>query len=74
MFGLVCDMRFVPELPRSTDTRPEVAPATRKDVAMPAPHPPEFRRRAVEVARQGDKPIAALAKDLRISSRACGTG
>lgn len=34
---------------------------------MPAPHPPEFRRRAVELARQGDKPIAALAKDLRIS-------
>jgi len=34
---------------------------------MPAPHLPEFRRRAVELARQGDTPIAALAKDLRIS-------
>lgn len=34
---------------------------------MPAPHPPEFRRRAVELAREGAKPIGELAKDLRIS-------
>lgn len=34
---------------------------------MPAPHPPEFRRRAVELARRGDTPIAALAKQLTIS-------
>jgi transposase len=34
---------------------------------MPAPHPAEFRERAVALARTGDKPIAALAKDLRIS-------
>ncbi|GAB3976665.1 hypothetical protein GCM10029978_064150 [Actinoallomurus acanthiterrae] len=34
---------------------------------MPAPHPPEFRRRAVELARQGDKPLQQLAKDLGIS-------
>ncbi|MCA1696724.1 MAG: transposase [Actinobacteria bacterium] len=34
---------------------------------MPAPHPPEFRRRAVELARERTKPIAELAKDLRIS-------
>ena len=34
---------------------------------MPAAHPPEFRRRAVELARLGDKPIAAIAKDLGIS-------
>ena len=34
---------------------------------MPAPHPPEFRRRAVELAREKTKPIAQLAKDLRIS-------
>ena len=34
---------------------------------MPAPHPPEFRRRAVELARERVKPIAELAKDLRIS-------
>lgn len=34
---------------------------------MPAPHPPEFRRRAVELAREGAKPVAALAKELRIS-------
>lgn len=37
---------------------------------MPAPHPPEFRRRAVEVARRGDKPLIQLAKDLGIS-RSC---
>lgn len=34
---------------------------------MPAPHPPEFRRRAVELGRVGDKPVAAVAKDLGIS-------
>ncbi|MCA1822634.1 MAG: transposase, partial [Pseudonocardia sp.] len=35
--------------------------------AVPAPRPAEFRRRAVELARQGSKPIAELAKDLGIS-------
>jgi len=44
-----------------------VASATSEDVRMPAPHPPEFRRRAVELARAGHTPIAKLAKDLRIS-------
>ena len=34
---------------------------------MPAPKPPEFRRRAVELARQGEKPVAQIAKDLGIS-------
>lgn len=34
---------------------------------MPAPHPPEFRRRAVELARGQTKPVAELAKDLGIS-------
>ena len=34
---------------------------------MPAPHPVEFRQRAVELARAGTKPIAALAKELHIS-------
>jgi transposase len=34
---------------------------------MPAPHPPEFRRRAVELARLREKPIAQIAKDLKIS-------
>lgn len=40
---------------------------------MPAPHPPEFRRRAVELAREVDEdgvrkhPIAQLARDLKIS-------
>lgn len=34
---------------------------------MPAPHPPEFRRRAVELAQLREKPIADIAKDLGIS-------
>lgn len=34
---------------------------------MPVPHPVEFRQRAVQLARTGDKPVAALAKDLGIS-------
>ncbi|MGH3785223.1 MAG: transposase [Pseudonocardiaceae bacterium] len=34
---------------------------------MPAPHPVEFRRRAVELAPARSKPIAELAKDLGIS-------
>jgi transposase len=41
--------------------------ATGKDAVVPAPHPPEFRRRAVELARLGEQPIAALAKQLSIS-------
>jgi transposase len=36
-------------------------------VQVPAPHPPEFRRRAVELARLREKPIAEIAKDLSIS-------
>jgi len=34
---------------------------------MPAPHPPEFRRRAVELARLREKPIREIANDLGIS-------
>ena len=34
---------------------------------MPAPHPPEFRRRAVELAREKTAPVAQVAKDLGIS-------
>lgn len=34
---------------------------------MPPPHPPEFRQRAVELARTGDAPIAKIANDLGIS-------
>jgi transposase len=40
---------------------------TRKDVVVPAPHPEEFRRRAVELARARTRPVAELAKELRIS-------
>ncbi|WP_168221100.1 transposase [Actinomadura sp. WMMA1423] len=34
---------------------------------MPPPHPPELRRRAVELARTDDKSVTALAKSLGIS-------
>ena len=34
---------------------------------MPRPHPPEFRERAVELARLREKPIAQIAVDLGIS-------
>ncbi len=34
---------------------------------MPRPHPPEFRQRAVELARLREKPIGKIAEDLGIS-------
>jgi transposase-like protein len=34
---------------------------------VPPPHPPEFRRRVIELARERSKSFAELAKDLRIS-------
>ncbi len=34
---------------------------------MPAAKPLEFKRRAVELAREGDRPVAEIARDLGIS-------
>lgn len=34
---------------------------------MPRPHPPEFRQRAIELARLKEKPISKIAADLGIS-------
>ena len=34
---------------------------------MPAAHPPEFRHRAVELARLREQPISKIANDLGIS-------
>jgi transposase len=34
---------------------------------MPRPHLPEFRQRAIELARMKEKPIAQIAADLGIS-------
>jgi transposase len=34
---------------------------------MPAAQPPEFRRRAAELARKRTAPVAQIAKDLGIS-------
>ncbi len=31
---------------------------------MPRPHPPEFRQRAVELARLGEKPVAKLENQI----------
>jgi transposase len=36
-------------------------------VFVPAPHPPEFRQRAVELARRGERPVSQIAKSLGIS-------
>jgi transposase-like protein len=35
---------------------------------MPRPHPPEFRRRAAELARLREKPVSKIAEDLGISA------
>ncbi len=34
---------------------------------MPAPHPPEFRARAVELARLRERPVREIAQSLGIS-------
>ncbi len=34
---------------------------------MPAPHPAEFRQRAVALARTGSKPVGVIAKELGVS-------
>ena len=34
---------------------------------MPAPHPPEFRRREIDLARQPGASVAKVAKELGIS-------
>ena len=42
---------------------------------MPCRHPPEFRRRAVELTLLGGKPKSQIAAELGISdSCACATG
>jgi transposase len=38
-----------------------------KDVPVPPAYPPEFRRRAVDLFRDRDKPVAQLAAELGIS-------
>ena len=34
---------------------------------MPAPYPPEFRQRAVELALRGETPIAQVARELGVA-------
>jgi transposase len=50
-----------------TDTRSVATVVALKGVPMPRPHPPEFRLRAVELARLREKPVAQIAEDLGIS-------
>jgi transposase-like protein len=38
-----------------------------RGVLVPAAKPPEFRRRAVDLARSGQQPVAKVAADLGIS-------
>src|ERR1700753_1818454 len=40
--------------------------AAGRSPVMPAPHPPEFRRRAIDLARQPGARVAQVAKDLGI--------
>jgi RNA polymerase sigma factor (sigma-70 family) len=44
-----------------------VVAATGKDVLVLAPHPPECRRRAAQLARERVKPLAEVAKDLLLA-------
>jgi len=39
----------------------------REESRMPRAHPPEFRRRAIELARLRDKPVSQIAADLGIA-------
>jgi transposase len=61
------------EFPRSIGHLPFAAEAAGKESEMPGPHPREFRRRAVELARELDEegnrryPVAQLARGLKIS-------
>ncbi len=41
---------------------------------MPPAKPPEFRRRAIALARAGDQSIARTAADLGIAESCCGAG
>lgn len=34
---------------------------------MPQAHPPEFRQRAIELAREHAKPLAQIARDINVS-------
>ena len=50
--------------PLSRTPRPEATMSPREESWMPRAYPPEFRRRAVELARLREKPIARIAADL----------
>ncbi|NBH10360.1 hypothetical protein [Amycolatopsis sp. SID8362] len=47
-------------------TSPQLTGITREDFLAPAPQPPEFYQRAVELVRLGDKPVAAWRKNQQL--------
>jgi transposase-like protein len=53
--------------PRSTDTRPEVTTGHQEGCRDARTTPPEFRQRAVQLAREDTTPVSKIAKDLGIS-------
>ncbi len=53
--------------PGIPDTCSEARLVSERSPSALAPHPPEFRRRAVELARLREKPVAEIAKDPGIS-------
>lgn len=57
---------FPPASPNTWPVGPE------RGEVVPAPHPPEFRQRAVELAREGSRPIALAAQDIGISESCLG--
>ena len=53
-------------VPTFPDTEREAKVASKNEFRMLAAKTEEFRRRAVVLARSGDKPVVEIAKDLQI--------
>jgi transposase len=64
---MCCGVKGAVSFPRSPDTRPEVASGHLEGCPSCPHHTPEFRQRAVQLAREGTIPVAKIAKDLGIS-------
>lgn len=62
------DAEIALSFPGLADTEDETARAAPwKDVQKPRPYPPEFRERAVALAKLREKPLSQIAVDLGIS-------
>ena len=60
-------IRYRLAAPGVTDTGSKADDRFGREYRIPAAKPPEFRRRAVELARLREKPIAEIGRDLGIS-------